>query len=174
MFCLCFFSTRGTSGVFSDGRLIAMGKSSRCLLLSIALGLPSLLAHMKAAGESQYYIGGFEKHCTSQVKMLTSLVATCSGVSDSVLQLIMKDDRLPLLLPEIDEAIQRALQKVCDISPSVWAFLGKVTEVAPSKLRSDAMTAAVTSAGYMLERIRAARCGAWALLQGDRLANIRK
>ena len=157
---------------FSEGRFITMGRSSRQLLLSMSLGLEALVLYVKAQGASQYYIGGFAKHLTEKVKALTCLVAMASRVSDGVLQVTMRDDRLPVVLPEIDQLIKDELIRLSAVPASMWSFLSKISGTPAARLRSDAMMAGVTSAGYIQGHLRAVRRGAWGLLQGDLVANL--
>ena len=99
-----------------------MGTSSKQLLLSVCLGLEDLVRYIKAQGESQFFIGGFFKHWVGEVKVLTSIVAMSSRVSDRILKLVMKDDRLPMVLPEIDRAMVEELRALVAVPECVWAF----------------------------------------------------
>jgi hypothetical protein len=128
---------------FSDGRFVSMGRSSRQLVLSMALGLEHLIGFVIKQGGSQYYIGHFVKHCTQQVKLLSCLVAMCSRVSDSILSMTMKDDRVPIMLPAIDAQMHAELDRLTAIPMSIWQFLGTMCNEPAARLRSNAISAAV-------------------------------
>ena len=94
---------------WSDTRWAAVGKACRLLLACELIGLSFLVAFIRAApGESSYYIDGF-KHLDQDILRLVTVCACSARVSEQPLQMILKDDRLPRLLPRIDECIASEL-----------------------------------------------------------------
>lgn len=159
---------------FSEGRFVTMGKASRKLLLSLSLGLEHLVSYIKGAGESQYVIGGFSKHKSPEVMTMTCLIAMGSRVADTALAMTMIDDRLPLVLPAIQQAIVDELSNIVATPALVWESLGELSGRPAAKLRSDTLMAAVTSAGYIHGQMRPAQRGVWSLLPGHRRANLQR
>lgn len=158
---------------FSESRFATMGRCSRTLILAETMGLTDLVEFVLAKGESQYYLGGFVKHFGPEVRRLTCIVGMGSHLSDSVLAMILADDRLPLLLPHIDSKIIGELDKVVALPMPIWDVVGSIAAVPGASLRGATIAAATTSAGYIHGHLRSARRGAWALLGGDRCANLK-
>eukprot|EP00969_Alexandrium_andersonii_P254935 11270312-Alexandrium_andersonii.AAC.1 len=88
---------------------------------------------------------------------LTCSAAMTSRVCDEVLQLSMTDDQLPVVLPEVDRIILSELEGSSAAPASMRSFLAEVSGVPPRQLRSDAMMAGVTAAGYIQARVWSAR-----------------
>ena len=105
-------------------------------------------------------------------------VAVISGivsrVSDEAIQIIMKDDRLPLQLDAIDESIRTEVCLIGRISDGAWEVLGVSFELDWQDLREDTFIGSMACAGYMHMHLRHARRGIWALLRGDRVENLRR
>lgn len=82
-------------------RWVAIGAAGRQLILSLLMGLSELVDYILEKGESQYYIGGFRKHLGKQQRLMSTLLSVGSRVSDRILMMTMKDDRVPLMLPQL-------------------------------------------------------------------------
>ena len=81
---------------FCDSRWCTLGPSARTLVACFILGLPEYVHYIMTipVGVSKYFISGFEKHCTLQVKRMLAIVAVNSHLADDVLFLLLQDDRL--------------------------------------------------------------------------------
>ena len=84
----------------------------------------------------------------------------------------MKDDRVPLMLQQLDAAMMEEMSYMSHIGGGIWKILGRIAGVPAQSLRGEAISAALVIIGYIKAQLREAREGAWALLQGDRRNNL--
>lgn len=157
---------------WSESRWLSLGSCCRSVMLSLFLGLESLVQFVLDAGESRFHLGGFCDNLTAQVREFICVVSVSSRVPDSVLAVLVRDDRVPLVLQEIDAEIDLELTWVASLPDEVWRQLGCVAAQAGPSLRSACLAAALTAAGYVQGKLRPARQGVWRLLSGDRQANL--
>ena len=158
---------------WSDSRWLSVGESCRTLLSACLLGLPHRVRFIISTGRaSKYFIGGMAEHLTPRVVHMACIVATSSFASDVVVGMLMKDDRLPRHLGEIDRAVKESILRTERIHPHVWAVLAAVAEIQPRTLCNDAVEAAVTSGAYLSAKLREARRMPWALCRGDHALNL--
>ena len=95
--------------VWSDTRWCAVGRACRCLLACELAGLGSHVDFIRSSpSESNYYIEGY-LNIAQDIRRLIVIVGLTARVSEEPLALILKDDRLPKMLVEVDAAI--ALQR---------------------------------------------------------------
>ena len=152
---------------------IDFGAGRKRRSLSLLLCLDKLVSYVIAHGGSTYYLGGFLRHLTPAVKSVTVMMSVSACVSESILAVVLKDDRLPLILPEVDRITEAELDFLAKVPTSVWNVLAGVAGGSGPKLRHDCIAGAVTSAGFVHGHLREARKGPWALLKGDWRANLR-
>lgn len=151
---------------------MTFGRASWQLALSCSLGLPSLVDYALAHGASRYYIGGFQGHCTQEVLYLSVLVAMSSSMSDAILRMTMEDDRIPIMLPAIEASMDNSLRSLSAVPLRTWNCVAALAGQPGTKLKSEAISSATTTARYIRAHLRRAREGAWDLLQGSRRENL--
>jgi hypothetical protein len=158
---------------WTTSRFLTFGRGGRQLILSALFGLPSLVAFSLARGASEYYLGGFQKHWTPTVQLLTCIVAVTSWLGDKAHGLVFKDDRLPRVLVTLEAIIGVEVSNVAMLSEAVLACLATIIGHNNSVVLGNTLVAAsMTSACYLQMRLRDARKGAWSLLQGDWTQNL--
>jgi hypothetical protein len=157
---------------WTTSRFLQTGACGRQMLFSLLLGLEPIVTYALANGESSYYIGGVNRYMSAKVKAFTVQTALCSRISDEPLLMMMKDDRLPLQLPKVDAAMVKSLEQIQAISDDARAFFGHVVAMDACELRDSCCKGALAAAGYVGMHLRHARRKVWALLQGDRNANL--
>lgn len=157
---------------WSESRWLSLGGSCRVLARSLFFGIEDLVDFIIGAGESTYCLGGFGSSLTGEVRELILVASFASRPPDAALEIIMHDDRLPKVLAEIDEELLVELQYVARMPDEVWAELAHMTTFAGPVLQSRCIAAATTAVGYIKHKLQEARRGVWALLHGDRLANV--
>ena len=74
-----------------------------------------------------------------------------------MLNLLMKDDRVPLVLTDLDSEFQIALLQIHTLPPEVWSVLEATVGVLVQGLRSGAMSASLASTCFSMWRIHRAR-----------------
>ena len=104
--------------------------------------------------------------------MFAAIIATSSAVADSSMAMLLEDDRLPLQLDEVTANLKDELVYVANLPMSIFEVLGKAIDVKATVLRHESVAAALTQAGYIANRLRAARQPPWSLLSGDRAENL--
>lgn len=157
-----------------NGRWLIYGAGCRVQSLAELLGLSDLVRFVLDHGHSSYYIGGVLRNNDACVRKLALVAGIISPVADKALALILGDDRLPLMLPEIDAVINAELRKIVDVMDDVWGFLANAVSDELTQLRDQCFISALACAGYTNMHLRHARRGVWALLQGDRQDNLRR
>ena len=158
--------------VFSDSRWCGLTACCRSLVASLTLGLRSLVNDIIASGRySTYYIGGFG-NLNDDVIRLCLRVAASGHVSDTILCMVLEDDRLPKLMDDILEEIDAEVNYVTSLSDGVLSILGSVAGLAVRPLRDELIHAAAVQAGYLKMRFREAQQAPWHLACGDVIANL--
>ena len=101
-------------------------------------------------------------------------ISTSGFVADQALAAVMKDSRLPLIAADVVSDLRRDVEAVCSTSPCVWRVLAGVAKCSPADLRDSAVSAALTSSGYILGKLRPAQRPPFDLLTGDPAANLER
>ena len=107
-----------------------------------------------------------------RVKRLAVMIATSSVVADSSMAMLLEDDRLPLQLDEVTANLKEEHVYAANPPMSIFEVLGKAIDVKATVLRHECVAAALAQAGYIANRLRAARQPPWSLLSGDRAENL--
>ena len=160
---------------WSDSRWLGLCRSTKTLCLSLLLGIEHCVQFcVRQPHTSAYYISGFEKHCSPQVRLMAGVVAISGGPADEALQVVLADSRTPLLVAELEQELHEGVLAVCSLPAAVWRVMAGVCECTPAVLRTAALSATLTSMSFVLGKLRAARRPPYDLLTGDRRANIRR
>ena len=131
---------------WSDSRWGGMGKTSKAMVGAFATGLCScveFLRYRKAI--SEYYI----KACTNMTdrhRRAFVVGAMSSHLSDAVLYELLDDNRVPLLLPTIDNEIRMETEWLLTIPDSHWGLLANLCGASVVSLKSECIDATLTSA----------------------------
>jgi hypothetical protein len=158
---------------WSDSRWVGMGMSSRALVASMITGIDSLFEHIRAKGESQYYIGGFGR-CVDDTRRCIVVSAISSWLSDSVLQLLLEDDRVPMQIDLIDAEILTELDYITNMPEPIMQVLAQAARCSSRILRSEITSAALVSASYTGWKLRPAKQLPWSLCGHDRAHKVRQ
>lgn len=79
---------------FTESRWTTLGDSSRCLLCALAVGLEHFVDFVrKIPGVSDWHLGGFSR-LSADIKRFIGIVGLGAFVPDSVLLLLLEDDRV--------------------------------------------------------------------------------
>lgn len=151
---------------FSESRWIGLGPSARALTLATLYGLEDLVSFvLKVPGESKYYIQGFSQY-DSQVKRCMSVIGMSSYLADSVLAILLEDDRLCMVIGSIEEEIETELAWVSSVGAEVWQAIA-VGMRFDGNLGDECISSALASAGYISEGFRYIKQYPWGLALGD-------
>lgn len=156
---------------FSESRWLTLGSSSRCLIASLLLGLPSLVGDIMASSSSRYYISGFQ-HLDASVKEVASIIATSSFISDSVMAQLLDDDRVVHRIEILEGEVYEELAYTSAIDMNVFEVIGEAVGWTGARLRHEAVASALTQGGFIMSRLRVARRLPWSLAIGDLQHNL--
>jgi hypothetical protein len=152
---------------WSDGRWGGAPATCRRLTLGLYVGLDSMVNSILGdPKQSDYYIGGY-RNLDDTVKPWVGVVSLSADVTLNPLELILKDDRIPLLLPELDELVANTRRDVLSISASVYAEVARVTGNTPRQLRHETIRSMTVQEGYAEYRLQDKRELPWTLVGGD-------
>ena len=152
---------------WSDTRWGAVGKCCRQLVACHLAGLQSLVAFIRSCpSESNYFIDGF-KHMDSELLRVAMVCGISSRVSEVPLKLVLADDRLPRLLPELDAALALEMDRIENLDASMFDLLAEWLDVEGPSLADQCIHASVVQLSYSEMRVRAARALPWSLIGGD-------
>lgn len=154
---------------FSDSRWCTLGRSCRQLVLGQLLGVDGLVHAVLADSQaSDYYLGGYRRK-TDQMIHFACLAAFASVPCDRLLADLMKDDRIVLHRLEYQERMRGEMEWLQDLHPLVWDMAaGLCEELSGGELRSQALSSAHTSVGFVHQRIwTAVDDYPWKLAVGD-------
>ena len=157
---------------FTESRWLSLGFSARGLLGSLLLGLDDLTAHIFAVPSvSHYYLTGFQFFGEDSRKLVL-VTALSSRPSDEALSLLMRDDRVPLILPALEDKLARGVGFVECLSQELVDWIAPFGGFSGRALRNKIVAAAHAQAAYFMRRLRAAREPPFSLIHGDRLQNV--
>jgi hypothetical protein len=157
---------------FSDSRWCSLGAGCRSLVSSLMVGLADLVRIIILNPRcSNYYIGGFSNLSKDVIRMCT-LIACSGHISDSILLMVMEDDRIPKNIDRIDADLNSELLYVSSVEDGVLDMVSAATDIPRRILRDEVVQAAAVQAGYLLRRLRPARLPPWTLLAGDVKQNL--
>ena len=127
----CGVCGRWPSGTTS--RWLSLSRTCRRFLVSRVPGLHSIVAFVRAKPHfSKDHISGWEK-IDDDVLRLFVITALSAAPADSTLNLLVKGDRLPLVLPDLDTEVQSALQQIHTLLPEVWSVFAGIPWVCSYK-----------------------------------------
>ena len=126
---------------FSESRWGSLGDSSRCLLLCLSLGLPTLIQIAQKGKKSQYCLAGTEDLQSPQLCQFVLESALATASPDAVLSSTLSDDRVILTQDELMEIMHAETTYMLNVSPSVWRRLCLIgrDDRAWACLRSDVL-----------------------------------
>ncbi len=150
---------------WTDSRRASMGRTSRRVISALLTGVESLIAFLGMNLQiSEYYIQVFVANIMPKHRRAVTVGAVASKLSDACIYAIMRDNRLPSRLPDIDKEIKAQIKWVTNIDTRLWKLFADNCESTVESLRSECITVSATSVGYMELRIRGARVLPWSLL----------
>ena len=157
---------------FSESRWLTLGDSCRALLASELCGLTALVQAILAdSSYSSYYLSGF-LHMDAQVKLMIGIVATSSCVSDSVLALLLEDDRVPRQLPALNAELLDEFSYVLDLPAGIFQVVAKALGVCAHEPRHRSTASALIQFGFIRHRLLKVAAPPWSLLAGDAAGNL--
>ena len=89
------------------------------------------------------------RHLTVGVKGLSTLIAVAACVSESCLRLVLKEDRVPVILEQLDGMMLREMQFLAKVPMSIWRILGPLAGCSDVQLRNEALGVVLRSIGYL-------------------------
>ena len=154
---------------FSDSRWCTLGRSCRQLVLGQLLGVDGLVqAVLSDPQASDYHLGGYRRK-TDKMMHFCCLAAFASVPCDRLLADLMKDDRIVLHRLDYQERLMGEMEWLQDLHPLVWDMAaGLCEELSGGELRSQALSSAHTSLGFVHQRVWSAVDDyPWKLAVGD-------
>ena len=158
---------------FSDSRWLTIGPSARTMVAAQLLGLSHLMGFIRERHSHCYYLNGFWRIGPDHWGWLVKL-ALVSYVPDAVLQSLMLDNRVALLVDELEQKLFEKFAWLTVLPCVLWDQLAAVSGEAARDLRNDCLTGARRSVAFFHYRvIREARKLPWRLCRGDVRENLR-
>jgi hypothetical protein len=159
---------------WSDSRWVVLGESSRSLVASLVVGLRGLVTFVRTQTPvTEDKIHGFDRLREDELKLM-GVASVSSWAADNALMHLMTDDRLPLVVHEIENDLNEEVEFVSLIPENVWRLLGQVLQCPHRGLQADCIKAVHTSVGFIRERFRKAKRLPWTLAVGDLDDNLDK
>lgn len=163
---------------WTDSRWASMGPTSHRMVLAFLAGMDDLIAflqHNKMI--SEYYINAYVANNSGKHRRCFIVGAVASHLADAALHAILQDNRAPLRLPAIDNAMNDKVNWAVGISTSVWAVLADICNATIDDLRSECISVTLASLGFIEMRLREARRLPWGLVgpnMGETLQNLKR
>jgi hypothetical protein len=139
---------------WSETRWAGVGVAARRLILSLSVGLETLVKMVMQSGGSsndKYHLGGF-KRCSPKVKLYVAIASLALYPVEGFSISLLEDDRFLLRAPTLWEDILEELQYVSSMSMSVWNAIAVVvgdTDLNGWGLRSFTLQAMHVSLAYL-------------------------
>ena len=115
---------------------------------------------------SKYHIQGLNQICPKVLQMMV-LVGCASRPAENFPALVLKDDRLPKMLPQIEAQMAEDIKFVETIPTTIFRAFSSICEVQPSLLRSECLQMLEVQVGYLQARLREVRRPPWNLICDD-------
>lgn len=137
---------------WTDSRWGTMGSSSRSVALARLTGLQALLSDLRRKPYvSEFYTSGIDR-LSDEVAHMFVVGAIGSWLTDSILQILFDDDRLPLVIASIDEEVSVVYDWLGHLPDGVWRVLAGIASAPPQCIRSEALSIVLASASYAMWR----------------------
>jgi hypothetical protein len=105
---------------------------------------------------------------------MAALVSTSSRLTRSVVDTLMRDDRLMQVFPQVEANIQDELKAVSEVPRDTWKILSVLGENIPTRLQHQSISSTVVQACFFTWRTRPSTELPWSLVRGDVEANLRE
>ena len=158
---------------FSTSRWLSTGGSCRSMLRGLLSGYTSQVQLLRSTGSvSEYYAGGTVKLGTREWNFI-AVVGLSSFLPEAFLWRVLADGRVPLLLESMRFDVRSEFEHLENLGREVWSLLGSALKQDSIQLRSQVLSSAVVSWGFLDWRVlQPASSYPWRLLQGDVEENL--
>ena len=160
----------------TESRWLSIGVACRCVLLSLALGLPTLLQWLldqPKVPESD--LSGWSKHFVGELPKFVAVCAFASRIADAAIANLLEDDRLLIVYGDLKQAVEFEIGLLQELHHDVWLRVAElaVPELGHQELRSSTITASMTSLGYFSFKVyRHIQACPWRLALGNIEQNL--
>ena len=151
---------------WSDSRWLGASRTSRQMLAAILLGIEDFVQFAVARGHSTWSLCSFQK-LDPDIKQFFVQAAIGAYPADACMDIVIEDDRVPIILQRLDQEMQEELQFVLSIGSDVWRVLADAVGSTAAHLRSSSLEVAFTSAAYLTQKMQLARSLPWSCLTGS-------
>lgn len=138
---------------WTESRWLSMARTCRRFLAARITGMHKMIDFLRAKPHcSQYYMNGWDK-MNASVKHLFVVAGLAGGPTDFMLKTFFKDDRVPLVIGEVDAGVAEELVKLSNLPAAVWCVLACAVDGAVQGIRSDTIAASMTSVCFSMWRL---------------------
>ena len=160
---------------WSETRWCGVKHAARRLLRSLFCGVAQVVALVQGDRDMGHcHINGFAR-LTEQVLWYLAMSATCSCPPESVLLMMLKDDRFLKFGSEMRVAMVDSMQRICEQSAGIWQRLHGLVGTARTwhELRSESIRSSVIACGYLeMDAFKCLNEPPFVYTQGDVAANV--
>ena len=135
----------------SESRWLSIGVACRCVLLSLSLGLPTLLQWLLDQPKvPDSDLSGWSKHFVGELPKFVTVCAFASRIADAAITTLLEDDRVLLVFDDLKQAVEFEIGLLQELHADVWRWVAElaVPELGPQELRSSTLMASMISLGY--------------------------
>jgi hypothetical protein len=159
---------------FAESRWLTTSRSASAMVAGFLTGLEGLVALVRSIpGNSDFYLKGFGFLNPPGRRDFFVKTAVAGCVADAVQAKLLLDDRVHVIVEEIEDVMAEKLHKLHSISPQVWQLLARITGADWLDFRNETLTSAHISACYFTHgTLRDATQWPWCLCRGDIRANL--
>ena len=154
----------------TSSRWVTFGVSCRSLIAAQAVGLDGLVAQVRSDPKcSDFYIHGYSKLST-RIGQYCAATALASNVADSVILLLLEDDRVVPQLESLEQATREELTWLSDLSWYTWRRLASLSDqnATGAALRTATIGSGLTIRAFLEQKLfKVARGYPWRLAIGD-------
>ena len=160
---------------FTESRFLGVGKSSRQLLAASAVGLQALVSRVQSDPHaSQYHLQSFSR-CDEHVMRYAVVAGVSSFGLDSLMSLVLEDDRLCAQVSNIRDILVNELTWIEDLPDLCWHRLASMVgaRCLPLSLRNAVLTSMHIGCGYVDQKLlQPLSSPPWSLAHGDHNAGL--
>ena len=138
---------------FTESRFIGLGSCARTMIASTLLGLEDLIKFIRdRPNESQWYLNGFSRY-DAGVKELMCICAFAAFLPESLISILMADDRLTEVHSQIQEEIADEMSWIHGVPSGLFGFVAAGMQFKGS-LAEECYTAVAVAGATVQEGVR--------------------
>ena len=137
---------------FSDSRWVTVGVSCRGVVAGLQSGLEAYVKFLRQTKKAKdEFLHGFGR-VQEEHKQFLVVAGLSSYVAETVLALLMEDNRVAKRVEELEEAMWGAVGWLDEVSSAMWGSLGRLCNMSGRELKSCCVAAGHIQGAFIYDK----------------------